>query len=154
VLELTPNITLSSNFTSFVFDGAACPIGLYNGGSQAMFNQYVSNVNLVQVQAQFNGSPDVGTVFGYDADNTMTMDNIKVVELAQGIAPLTIVKTNGQIQVYWSDPINNDGTAKLQSSATAAGPYADVPGAASGAASPYIVPAGSPQKFFRAQWVP
>jgi len=154
VLELAPNVTLSSNFTSFVFDGAALPIGIYNGGSQAMFDQYVSQVNLVQVQAQFNGSPDIGTVFGYDADNTMTMDNIKVVELAQGIAPLSIVHTNGQIKVYWSDPINSDGTAKLQSSAAVAGPYVDVAGAASGAASPYIVPAGSSQRFFRAQWVP
>jgi len=154
VLELTPNITLSSNFTSFVFDGATSPIGLYNGGSQAMFDQYVSQVSLIQVQAQFNGSPDIGTLFGYDADNTMTVDNIKVVELVQGIAPLSIVKTNGQIKVYWSDPINNDGTAKLQSSTNVAGPYFDVSGAASGAASPYIVPAGPSQKFFRTQWVP
>ena len=38
---------MSSNFTSFVFDGAALPIGIYNGGSQAMFDQYVSQVNLV-----------------------------------------------------------------------------------------------------------
>ncbi len=119
-----------------------------------MFNQYVSRVNLFQVQAQFNGGPDIGTIFGYDADNTMTVDNIKVVELAQGIAPLSILKTNGQIQLSWSDPINNDGTAKLQSSTNVAGPYLDVSGAASGADSPYTVPAGTPPKFFRTQWVP
>ncbi len=154
VLELAPNITLSSNFTAFVFDGATSPIGLYNGGSQTMFDQYVSQVTLIQVQAQFNGGPDIGTLFSYDADNTMTVDNIKVVELAQGIAPLSIVNTNGQIKVYWSDPVNNDGTAKLQSSTNVAGPYLDVPGAASGAASPYVVPVGTPPRFFRSQWVP
>ena len=89
-----------------------------------------------------------------DADNTMTVDNIKVVELAQGIAPLSIVNTNGQIKVYWSDPVNNDGTAMLQSSTNVTGPYLDVPGAASGAASPYVVPVGTPPRFFRSQWVP
>jgi hypothetical protein len=152
ILELAPNITLSSNYTSFVFDGAASPIGIYNGGSQAMFNQYISQVNLVQVQAQFNGGPDIGTIFGYDADNTMTADNIKVVELAQGIAPLSIVNSNGLIKVYWSDPINSDGTAKLQSATNVAGPYIDVPGATSAAtASPYTVPPGP--KYFRAKWV-
>ena len=119
-----------------------------------MFDQYVSQVTLIQVQAQFNGGPDIGTLFSYDADNTMTVDNIKVVELAQGIAPLSIVNTNGQIKVYWSDPVNNDGTAKLQSSTNVAGPYLDVPGAASGAASPYVVPVGTPPRFFRSQWVP
>lgn len=155
VLELAPNITLSSNFTSFVFDGANCPIGIYNGGSQAMFDQYISQVNLVQVQAQYNGGPDIGTLFGYDADNTMTVDNIKVVEIVQGVAPVSIVNTNGLIKVYWSDPINSDGAAKLQSSTNVAGPYFDVAGATSaGAASPYTVPAGSSEQFFRAQWVP
>jgi hypothetical protein len=154
ILELAPNITLSSNYTSFVFDGASVPIGLYNGGSQAMFNQYVTQVNLVQVQAQFNGGPDIGTVFGYDADNTMTVDNIKVVELAQGIAPLSIVNSNGQIKVSWSDPLNNNGTAKLQSATNATGPYLDVTNATSAAtASPYVVPLGSSQQFFRAKWV-
>jgi len=152
ILELAPNFTLSSNYTSFVFDGAASPIGLYNGGSQALFNQYISKVNLVQVQAQFNGGPDIGTVFGYDADNTMTVDNIKVVELAKGIAPLSIVNSNGVLRVYWSDPINSDGTAKLQSATNVAGPYLDVPGATSAAtSSPYTVPAGP--HYFRAQWV-
>jgi hypothetical protein len=156
ILELTPNIELTSNYTSFVFDGATTPIGIYNGGSQQMFDQYISHVNLVQVQAQVNGSPDLGAnVFGYDADNTMTMDNIKVVELANGIAPLSIVATNGQIQVSWSDPVNNDGTAKLQSATNVAGPYTDVPGATSAAAaSPYLAPATGPAQFFRAVWVP
>jgi hypothetical protein len=153
ILELAPNFILTSNYTSFVFDGAASPIGLYNGGSQALFNQYISKVNLVQVQAQFNGGPDIGTVFDYDGDNTMTVDNIKVVELAKGIAPLSIVNSNGVIKVYWSDPINSDGTAKLQSATNVTGPYTDVAGADSGAASPYTVPAGSPAKFFRAKWV-
>jgi len=153
VLELAPNFTLSSNFTAFVFDGSTMPVGLYNGGSQAMFNQYASQVTLIQVQAQFNGGPDIGTVFGYDAGNTMTVDNVKVVELVQGIAPLSIVHTNGQIKVYWSDPVNNDGTAKLQSSSNVTGPYSDVPGATSAAASPYVVPPGSASAFFRAQWV-
>ncbi len=154
VLELAPNVTLTTNYTSFVFDGSAAPIGIYNGGSQAMFNQYISKVNLIQVQAQYNGSPDIGTLFGYDADNTMSVDNVKVVEIVQGVAPPSIVASNGVIKVYFTDPINSDGTTKLQSAANVTGPYTDVPGETSGAKSPYTVPAGSSQLFFRTQWVP
>ncbi|HSU54013.1 MAG TPA: hypothetical protein VLT36_08160 [Candidatus Dormibacteraeota bacterium] len=154
ILELAPRISLSSNYNAFVFDGASVPIGVFNGGSQSMFNQYISQVNLIQVQAQFNGGPDLGTAFGYDADNTMAMDDIKVVEIVQGIAPLSIVNSNGQIKVFWSDPLNGNGTAKLQSATNVTGPYVDVAGATSAAAgSPYTVPQGSSQHFFRAKWV-
>jgi hypothetical protein len=153
VLELAPNISLSSNYTSFVFDGSACPIGIYSGGSQALFNQYVSQVSFIQVQAQFNGAPEIGTAFGYDANNTATVDNIKVVEIIPATPPLSVLVSNHQPKVYWADPVTG-GTAQLQSATNAAGPYLNVSGAASGAASTYLVPAGSAAKFFRTVWVP
>jgi hypothetical protein len=153
VLELAPTLTLSSNYQNYVFDGATCPIGIYSGGSQSMFNQYYTNVNAIQVQAQFNGTPDLGSIFGYDANNAMFFDNIKVVELVPGFPPVSITRTGTQIKVYWADPAKG-GTAKLQSASQLSGSWTDVPGAASGAASPYTVPSGSSTMFFRSAWVP
>jgi hypothetical protein len=153
VLELAPTLTLTSNYQAFVFDGATSPIGIYSGGSQAMFNQYYTNVNAIQVQAQFNGSPDLGSIFGYDGNNAMFFDNIKVVELVPGFPPVSITRTGTQIKVYWTDPATG-GTAKLQSATSLLGPWTDVLGAASGSASPYTVPSGSSQLFFRSAWVP
>jgi len=53
----------------------------------------------------------------------------------------------------WADPTTG-GLAKLQSATSVAGPYLDVPGAGSAMASPYTVPPGSQQKFYRTVWVP
>lgn len=150
VFDLNPTLVLSNTWQSYVFD--AMPIGVNNGGSQAMFNQYVSQVNQMQIQVVPQGQPDAGMLFGYDNDNTVDIDNIKVVQLVPGLAPLSIVQNNGQTKVRWSDPTTG-GTAKLQSATSVAGPYVDVAGASSAAASPYTVPAGSQQIFFRTVWV-
>jgi len=153
VFDLVPALTLTTNWQSFVFDGASSPIGVNNGGSQALFNQYVSRVNQMQVQVTAQGNPNVATIFGYDSNNTIDIDNIKVVELVPGLPPVSVTNTAGQIKVYWTDPTTG-GTAQLQNSTNAAGPYVNVPGEGSGANSPYTVPAGPAQQFFRTIWVP
>ncbi len=154
VLELAPSLTLATNFQSYVFDGLTSPVGIYNGGSLALFSQYLAQVNTVQVQVQLPadlGNPPV--VFGYDNGNTITIDNIKVVQLVPATPPVSVTVSNQLVKVYWTDPTTG-GTAKLQSSTNVAGPYVDVGGAASGSASPYVVTSGSRQQFFRTVWVP
>ncbi|HUE36799.1 MAG TPA: hypothetical protein VMO20_05365, partial [Candidatus Acidoferrum sp.] len=153
VFDLNPSVTLTTNWQSFVFDGSACPVGVNNGGSQALFDKYISKVNQMQVQVATEGSPDIGAQFGYHTNATIDIDNIKVAQLFSATPPVTVVKANGQIEVFWTDPPTG-GTAQLQSSANVVGPYLNVPGAASGAASPYLVPAGGTQQFFRTVWVP
>lgn len=153
VFDLNPSLKLTTNWQSFVFDGSACPIGVNNGGSQALFDEYISEVNQMQVQVSTEGSPDIGAQFGYGTNATIDIDNIKVVQLVPGLPPVSVTNTGGRINVYWTDPTTG-GTAQLQSSTNVAGPYLNVSGAASGAASPYVVPAGSPQQFFRTVWVP
>jgi hypothetical protein len=153
LFDLNPSLTLTTNWQSFVFDGSSCPIGVNNGGSQALFNEYISAVNQVQVQVSTEGSPDIGAQFGYATNATIDIDNIRVVQLVPATPPVTVVKTSNQIEVFWTDP-STGGTAQLQSSTNVVGPYLDVPSAASGAASPYTVPAGNKQEFFRTVWVP
>lgn len=152
IFDLSPTMTFTTNWQSYVFDNM--PVGVNNGGSQALFNQHFSQVNQLQVQVVPQGNPNIATLFGYDNNNTVDIDNIKVVQLVPGLTPLTVVRTNNQVQVVWTDPATG-GTAQLQSATNVAGPYANVSGASSAAAaSPYTVPSGSRQQFFRTVWVP
>jgi hypothetical protein len=153
ILDLAPALTLTTNWQSFVFDGAASPIGINNGGSQNLFNQYFSRVDEIQVQVATQGSPDIGAQFGYGSATTIDIDNIKVVELVPGLPPVTLTSTNNQITISWADP-STGGTAQLQSATNIVGPYIDITGAASGANSPYVIPTGAGQQFFRTVWVP
>jgi hypothetical protein len=152
VFDLVPPLTLTTNWQSFVFNGASSAIGVNNGGSQALFNQYVSQVDQMQVEITAQGSPNIATIFGYDSNNTIDIDNIKVVELVPGLAPISVTNTAGQTKIYWTDPPTG-GFAQLQSSTNVAGPYLNVPGATSGVDSPYTVPAGPAHQFFRTIWV-
>jgi hypothetical protein len=151
VFDLNPTMTFTTNWQSYVFNNM--PIGVNNGGSQALFNQHVSQVNQLSVQVVPQGSPNVATLFGYDANNTIDIDNIKVVQLVPGLPPVSVTHAAGQINVYWADPTTG-GTAQLQSSTNVAGPYLNVAGEGSGANSPYTVPAGAAHQFFRTIWVP
>ena len=102
VFDLSPTMTFTTNWQSYVFDNM--PLGVNNGGSQALFNQYFAQVNQLQVQIVPQGNPNIATLFGYDGNNTVDIDNIKVVQLVPGLAPLTVVKTSNQVQVIWTDP--------------------------------------------------
>ena len=151
VLDLNPSMTFTTNWQSYIFNNM--PIGVNSGGSQALFNQYVSQVDQLQVQVVPQGSPNAATLFGYDSNNTVDIDNIRVVELVPGLPPVSVTRTAGQIEIVWTDPTTG-GTAQLQSSTNVAGPYLNVSGAASAAASPYVVPSGARQQFFRTVWIP
>jgi hypothetical protein len=152
VLDLSPALTLTTNWQSFAIDGSSCPVGVNNGGSQALFNQYVSKVNEMKLQVATQGSPDIGAQFGYATNVTVDIDNVKVVEMNPGLPPVSVINTNNHVEVFWADPTTG-GTAQLESATNVTGPYLDVVGAASGAASPYVAPAGPAQQFFRTVWV-
>ena len=108
----------------------------------------------MELQISVLGNPDVGSLFNYATNATVDIDNIKVVELVPGLASITINRASSQTQIVWADPTSG-GTAQLQSATNVAGPYLNVVGASSAAtASPYIVPTGSQQQFFRTVWVP
>jgi len=153
IYDLTAIMTLSNTWQSFVFDGSSnLTVASWLTGAQALFNQYYTNIVKMEVQITVPGNPNIATAFGYDANNTVDMDNVKVVQRVPGLPPLTIFQTGGQAQVIWTDPATG-GTAQLQSATNVTGPYLNIAGAASATASPYNVPAGTNQ-FFRDVWVP
>lgn len=154
VYNLVSTFTLSTNWQSFVFDGGTnMQVATWLAGVQQLFDQNVTNVNKMELQITVPGSPNVGTLFGYDTNNTVDIDNIKVVELVPELAPLTIFKTNGQAMVVWTDPTTGR-TAQLQSATNVTGPYLDVTGATSATASPYTAPPGNQQQYFRTVSIP
>jgi len=151
IMDLTLPLTISNTWQSFIFTNLQ--VNSFPAGAQALFNQYYASVNQSEVQVSASGNPDVGALFDYNPNTTIDLDNITVVELVPGLPPITITQAHDQTSVLWSDPASG-GTAKLQSATAVAGPYLDVTGAASAAASPYIVPSGSQQQFYRTVWVP
>jgi hypothetical protein len=106
----------------------------------------------MKLQVATQGSPDIGAQFGYATNVTIDIDNVQVVEVNPGLPPVSVITTNKHVEVFWADPTTG-GTAQLESATNVTGPYLDVVGAASGAASPYVVPAGPGQQFFRTVWV-
>jgi hypothetical protein len=155
VYDLTSPLALSTNWQTYEFDGGTnMQVATWLTGAQQLFNQNVTNVNHMELQISVLGNPDVGSLFNYATNATVDIDNIKVVELVPGLAPITINRASSQTQIVWADPTSG-GTAQLQSATNVAGPYLNVVGASSAAtASPYIVPTGSQQQFFRTVWVP
>jgi len=136
VYDLTATCSLSTNWQSFVFDGGTnMQVANWLAGAQQLFNQNVTNVNKMELQITVPGSPNVATMFGYDTNITVDIDNIRVVQLVPELSPLTVLQTNGRTQITRVDP-TTDGTAKLQSATNVPGPNINVAGAVSAVASP------------------
>jgi hypothetical protein len=155
VYDLTAPFQFSNTWQSFEFDGATnFTVATWLSGAQTMFNQDYGQVNKMELQLSAQGNPDIAVPFGFGTNATMDIDNVKVVELVPGLSPLALVHGNGQTKVIWTDPTTG-GTAQLQSAANVVGPYVNVSGTASAAAgSPYVVPSGSNQEYFRTVWIP
>jgi hypothetical protein len=106
VYDLTSSLALSTNWQTYKIDGGTnMQVAAWLAGAQRLFDENVTNVNKMELQITVPGSPNVGSLFGYDKDNTVEIDNLKVVQLVSGLAPLSLVHTNGQAQVLWADPM-------------------------------------------------
>jgi hypothetical protein len=113
---------------------------------KASFSTNFNTYTALRMQWQIENatSPD----WGFDNDNLIAVDNIKVVHQVLACAPLTIVAQTNHLIVTWAQPDN--GTAVLQSANALSGPFVDV----SGATSPYVTPVTTAPKYFRTHWVP
>jgi len=121
----------------------------WGGGAaaaKARFATNYHNINAVRVQWQMNNAPD-GAMWGYDTDNRIIVDNMKLVHYATACPPLSVYTETNNVIVTWAAP--DVGTAILLSGNTLTGVTNEV----SGAASPYVVPVASAPKYFRTQWV-
>jgi hypothetical protein len=88
--------------------------------------------------------------WGFDSDNVLYLDNIKIERVYQGLAPLVYTTDGTDMILNWTAPA--DGTTTLQSASIVDGPYTDVttdPGATT-----YRATTSEAQKYFRLVWNP
>jgi hypothetical protein len=112
----------------------------------AAFNQNVGLIDGVQPNFQITGaSGDYGT----DSDNTVALDNVRLVRLVVGLPTLTITRSGTSAILSWGVP--STGSAKLQSAPSLNGPWTDVTPTPP---NPYTKSMSDAPRFFRTQWVP
>lgn len=141
-MRLDFDIPASSNWvtTSYVLNSGG--VGL---GSKAAFATNYA-VTAVRIQCQIENAQS-GADWGFDADNTLAVDNIKLERIYIATPPLQIATSGNNVIVTWAQPAT--GTAKLQSANSVLGPWSDV----NNATSPYSSPLANAPRYFRTQWV-
>jgi hypothetical protein len=120
--------------------------GTASSGSKSSFatnyNTYTELVMGLQIDQA------VSSEWGYDGDNLLVVDNLKLERLYIACPPLTLTLTNNFAVVSW--PPASSGTTELQTAINPAGPFAGIPGAT----NPCIVPLNGQPKYFRTRWLP
>lgn len=114
-------------------------------GSEAQFAQLLDAITGMRTQWQIENAADAA-VWGYDAENTLVIDNFKLERLyaAEAGGPrLNVAHENGRLILTWNTPAGSN--FKLQSATSVDGPYTDVAGASSG----YSVETSGTAQFFR-----
>jgi hypothetical protein len=141
-MRLDFNIPAGSNWvtTSYLLNSGS--VGL---GSKAAFATNFA-VTAVRIQCQIENAQSEAD-WGFDADNTLAVDNIKLQRIYIATPPLQIATSGNNVIVTWAQPAT--GTAKLQSANTVLGPWSDV----NNATSPYSSPLANAPRYFRTQWV-
>jgi hypothetical protein len=118
-----------------------------DAGSKANFTEHFSKIHDMNMQFQIENANSL-TTWGFDTDNALIVDNIRLERLFVGCPPLSVATSGQNIVVTWESP--STGTVKLQSATDVDGPYAEVVGAT----SPHSTPISGAPKYFRTQWVP
>jgi hypothetical protein len=135
-----PISKVSSNWQSYSF---LLSKGAFGSGSKANFEAAYNKINALRTQWQIENA--TAPEWGYDADNTLVIDNFKLERLyADASGPTISAARNGDnLVLTWATPAS--GTVKLQAATSVTGPYTDVPNATSG----YATPLTGQAKFFR-----
>jgi hypothetical protein len=111
-----------------------------NGTSKTNFANFHSVINGLRTQWQIENAASVND-WGYDADNALVIDNVKLERLQASTTtpPLSIQTGSNGLTLIWT------GTSKLQSATSVTGPFTDV----QNASSPYNTPVTGDARFFR-----
>ena len=114
-------------------------------GSAANFAANYSQVTEVAPQVQLNNVARA-SLWGFDADNKLFLDNIKLEYISVECPPITITPSGSDVVLTWP-PINTGGYVQVQRKATLTDPvWVDVPGATN---SPVTLPHTNAAGFYR-----
>jgi hypothetical protein len=120
--------------------------GSAGAGTKAGFTTNYNTYTGLRTQWQIENA--TSTDWGYDTDNALVLDNIKLERLYVACPPLIITRNADTITVTWAAP--STGTAKLQATSLNGSAWADV----ANATSPYSTTVPTGPKYFRLLWVP
>jgi hypothetical protein len=120
--------------------------GSFGMGSKAAFATNYNTFTGLRTQWQIENAQS--TDWGYDSDNLLIIDNIKLERLYVATPPLTITVGANGASVSWGLP--STGSVKLQAASKPEGPYTEVVNAP----NPYPIPPTGAPHFYRTLWVP
>jgi hypothetical protein len=119
--------------------------GGLGGGSKENFPTYASQIDTIQTQFQLENA--TSQAWGFDADNALVIDNLRIDRIAVDQLPIAFVKEGNEIVLNWTAPAT--GTTTLQAAADVSGPYTDVADATSGYRATI-----NGNRFVRLSWTP
>ncbi len=138
-------IPAGTNWTTTTYTFNQGSIGF---GSRPIF---ATNAIVTGLRIQNQIENAASTDWGYDTDNVLVIDNIKIERIYTNSAPISITPDGlGNVTVTWPTPISA-GTLNLQSASSLAGPWTNITPAPT---SPYTEPVGTGPKYFRTQFTP
>lgn len=144
LIRLDFNVPASTNWTTTSYLLSAGSVG---GGSKANLTNHLSKVVDWRPQWQIE-NPASQAAWGYDDDNMLVIDDVKLERLVPAAPRPTITRQGSEIEIRWTAP--EGGTVKLQSATSLSGTYTDVPNAS----NPYRTQITGDQRFFRTVWLP
>lgn len=112
--------------------------------AKANFAQFYNKISAVRTQWQIENA--TSTDWGFDADNALYVDNIRIERVYQGLSPISYAQDGADMVLTWANATT--GTTTLQAAPVVTGPYIDM--ATEGAT--LRVSVTEAQKFFRLVW--
>jgi hypothetical protein len=109
-----------------------------------LFAQYFNKIVGLRTQWQIENATSAD--WGFDADNVLYLDDVKIERVYEGLAPLTFASEGTDLVLNWAP--SPSGTTTLQSAATVDGPYTNV----TTDGTTYRTPMTGDHRFFRLVW--
>ena len=144
ILALVYPVTVTSNWQTF--SATLNAGGASDGTSKANFPPHYNQISSVMAQAQVENLQNE-TMWGYDSDNVVYLDNYRVDRMNVGLMGLTIQQLGNDQVIAWPAPPT--GSAKLLTGPS----LSTVTNEVVGATSPYTNALPGAVRYFRSEWV-
>jgi hypothetical protein len=115
-----------------------------DAAAKQAFAQYFNKIVGLRTQWQIENATSAD--WGFDSDNVLYLDNIKIERVYEGLAPLTFASEGTDLVLNWADAAT--GTTTLQAATNLDGPYTNV----TTDGTTYRTPMTGDHRFFRLAW--
>lgn len=144
LVRLDTPVRVSGNFQTLTFNLGKAAIG---DGSKANFEAYFNRISELRTQWQIENATSLAD-WGYDADNALVVDNIRLERLHDGLPPLSFVQEGNELVLTWENA--SSGMVHLQAAETVDGAFEDL----ETTGTSYRAATDGTQRYFRLSWTP